>query len=406
MVTPLEEQELKILNVLILDKTRESQTRAVGILSRHITNCFNVGVDDALKQTGNEGKVLRIDRGGLETLIAEDVAPALNDAYGFMAQELTDIINSGIANNQTFAQISASLTEKLSTTFGEEIRFDRVGQIKKEVEVLPSGKLRLAERTITRPHTSKVGNYAEVLSRTNVKDAYAKGHVAGYQAAGLEMWRYISAGDERTRPRHLALHGEVYEIGSEQEELALRVMAEALCRCRPVAFFNDPKLDTPKETFTQQKQERAERWMDEKANNTVGREIAKADSFKVKGKALAGMKDTDTKIMSSLAGKPRSTAVSEKIAEFRGSFTSSGQVKHVYQKHVRPGSTKLTFDDVMGSKDRAPFGYSKRYGNSMVLNEANNKAIFKNGAGRIITAHDVNKRSLRRLKDKYQDAIP
>lgn len=404
LVSPLEEQELRILETLILDKTAQSQQRAVEILSRHLTNCFNIGADDAFKETGDTARVLAVNTKSLTTLVAEEVAPALNEAYGFMARDLTDIINNGIRENLTAAQISSSLEETLRTTFGEQIHFDRVGQTKKAVEVLPSGKMRLIEQKIKRPYTAKVGNYADVLARTNVKDAYALGHTEGYKSAGLESWRYSSAGDERTRPRHLALHGEVYVIGSEQEGLALQVMGEALCRCRPTAFFDDPKRDTPKEVFQKQKQDRANIWLDEKANNTVGREIARKDSFKVKGRAMAGMKDPDTKIMTTLAGTNRSKVVTGKIQEFQKSFVSSGQVQHIYKKHIG-GNNKITFNDIMGMKGRPPQGYSKAYNNFMVLNEKGDMAIFKNRTNKIITGHDVNKRTLGQLKKKYQDEL-
>ncbi len=97
--------------------------------------------------------------------------------------------------------------------------------------------------------------YADMLARTSVKKAYALGRIEGYKAGGVRKWRWSPVADEIIRPHHLAIHGRVFEVGSQEEQLALKVMGEPNCRCRPIPFFDDPHFHTPHEVYEQEKQE-------------------------------------------------------------------------------------------------------------------------------------------------------
>ena len=201
---------------------------------------------------------------GLDSVINE-LAPVLEDTFGFLAKELTDVTGEGIRNNLSYWQIKEQLQEKLKT-FGDRITFQRAGKYREVVKVSPSGKLRLVRKKIKRNITISTEKYADMLARTATKKAYALGHIEAYKAGNIRKWRYTAVADERTRPHHLALHGKVFEVGSHDEQLALKVMGEPNCRCRPVPFFDDPKYDTPDYVYEQEKKEWATKALDEIKN--------------------------------------------------------------------------------------------------------------------------------------------
>ena len=134
------------------------------------------------------------------------------------------------------------------------------------MKVSPSGKLRLVRKKIKRNITISTEKYADMLARTATKKAYTLGHIEAYKAGNIRKWRYTAVADERTRPHHLALHGKVFEVGSQEEQLALKVMGEPNCRCRPIPFFDDPKYDTPDYVYEQEKKEWATKALDEIKN--------------------------------------------------------------------------------------------------------------------------------------------
>jgi hypothetical protein len=91
-----------------------------------------------------------------------------------------------------------------------------------------------------------------------------EGRAVSQQAAGFTKWRFVGPSDERGRPDHIAIIGQVFEYGTDQSDLALRLLHEPNCRHRQVAFFDDPELDTPEEDFEEQKRKAGLYWDDEK----------------------------------------------------------------------------------------------------------------------------------------------
>jgi SPP1 gp7 family putative phage head morphogenesis protein len=264
LLTPSEEEALRLLQELIIAKTAETRKRVAQLLARHITVSYYLGAERAINQLKLPIQPTSIGVQGLDAVINE-LAPILEESFGFLAKDLTDVIEEGIRNNLSYWQIKEKLQEKLKT-FGQRILFQRAGRYKEIVEVSPTGKLRLVKKRIKRNVSIKTENYANMLARTATKKAYALGHIEGYKHAGLHKWRYSAVADERTRPHHLALHGKVFVVGSEEEQLALKVMGEPNCRCRPIPFFDDPHLDTPAEVYEQEKKEWVKQALDELKN--------------------------------------------------------------------------------------------------------------------------------------------
>ena len=260
LLSPEEEEAIRVLQELIIAKTNEAKKRAVQVLAKYITVSYYLGAEKAISQLELPIQPTSIGVQGLDAVINE-LSPVLEETFGFLAKDLTDVIEQGIKNNMSYQQIKQQ-QEKLRT-FGNRIPFQRAGQYREIVEVSPTGRLRLVRKKIKRNITISTEKYADMLARTAAKKAYALGHIEGYKAGGIRKWRYTAVADERTRPHHLALHGKVFVVGSKEEQLALRVMGEPNCRCRPIPFFDDPRYDTPAEVYEREKQEWATKALDE-----------------------------------------------------------------------------------------------------------------------------------------------
>jgi SPP1 gp7 family putative phage head morphogenesis protein len=290
-----DEEALRVLETLILQRTLEARKRAVEILAKYIAMSYYTGAEKAIDQLKLPVQPTSIGVQGLDAVINE-LSPILEETFGYLAKDLTDVIEDGIKNNLTYTQIKQQLQEKLKT-FGDRIPFRRAGQYREIVQVSPySGKLKLVKKKIKRNVTIKTEAYANMLARTATKKAYALGHIEGYKQAGIRKWRYTAVADERTRPEHLALHGKIFEVGSEEEQLALKVMGEPNCRCRPIPFFDDPKYDTPAEVYEREKKEWAKQALDEMYLDQGARYVASI-SF--------GDKRTKERMISDLADKFR-----------------------------------------------------------------------------------------------------
>lgn len=160
-----------------------------------------------------------------------------------------------------YAEIS-EYTRKVFDS-SENVIINNVGKTRKVIEIGKDGNLREVEKLITRPYTTTVDNYADMLGRTATHSAFEEGRAAGYQKLGLKFWRFVGPADERSRDRHVAVLGNVYEYGTEQSDLALRLLHEPNCRHRQIVFFNDEELDSPAELFEEQKKKAGLRWDDE-----------------------------------------------------------------------------------------------------------------------------------------------
>jgi SPP1 gp7 family putative phage head morphogenesis protein len=152
----------------------------------------------------------------------------------------------------------------------EQIIINNVGKTRKIIEIGKDGTLREVEKKITRPYVTTVDNYADMLGRTATHSAFEEGRAIGYQKLGFSKWRYVGPIDDRTRPEHAALVGQVFEYGTDQSNLALQTLHDPNCRHRAVAYFDDPELDAPTELFEEQKRKVGLRWDEEKGAWDIG----------------------------------------------------------------------------------------------------------------------------------------
>jgi len=259
-MSPTDEEVLKALTEYITKRTDQAKQNLVSILSQYVSTAYFIGGEIAAKEIGSRAGPLGIQ--GLESVITK-LGPRLDNTFGALGSELTDTIGGGLKNGWSFDHVKKALAEQINAGWGKSISFGDIGGVRKIVNVAPDGSLSWGEKTITQSIRLPSDVYAETLARTTMKQAYSEGHFTRYQAAGCPGWVYISVADERTRPKHLALHGRIFLFGTDEEAMAREVMAEYNCRCRPKAYFDDPKLDAPAEEYHQERAAWAKQALDE-----------------------------------------------------------------------------------------------------------------------------------------------
>lgn len=230
-------------------RSEVSKKGIIEALSKYLVIAYDIGGDAAGAEIG---VTTPVSLKGLDNVI-DELAPVLDETFGNLSGELTGIIERGIKNNLTYSEVRAQLIEKLDAGWGKTVSFTRAGQIRRYVDIASDGSMQWKTRTITRNVTMSIETYANTLARSTIKSAWAEGHRQRYRESGYKGWVYMSVADERTRPHHLALHGKVFLFGTDEEAMALEVMKEANCRCRPKAWFDDPDLDTPEETYDKER---------------------------------------------------------------------------------------------------------------------------------------------------------
>ena len=238
------------------------------ILAKQLAVSFVVGwqeIEGAHKKISLTGDTEGLKKRAIQKITADQLGyiGAFNDEVG---NTLTAAVRGWVDEGLTYNEIKKNLIPFVDEVFGPngQVIIDNVGKKRTVIEVGKDGRLRRVEKTITRKYSTNPNAYAEMLSQSAVHNAYEDGRTAKYKDIGVEKWQYISVGDDRTRPHHLALSGNVYTFGTDQSDMAEEVMHEPRCRCRKVVYFDDPKLDVPESTFTEQKSDAGLKFTDDK----------------------------------------------------------------------------------------------------------------------------------------------
>lgn len=258
LATASQEELEQAIRAFLEHRTRETADRVASLMAGHAAWAYEGGAGQAFKHLGLRIRDSPVPTARLEPVM-EQAAAEISGTFGSIANGLLEDLHDGIERGRSYPEIRTTLTRRLDSYFKDGIPFENKGKWRREIKVAPNGKMTVTKHRIKRNVTISTTNYADILTKAVAKRAYAQGHIAGYEAAGIKAWRYACVADERSRVRHLALHGRVFVIGSPDEALALEVMGEPRCRCRPVPYYGNPDLDSPEEVY---RQERA-RWAKE-----------------------------------------------------------------------------------------------------------------------------------------------
>jgi SPP1 gp7 family putative phage head morphogenesis protein len=229
-------------------------------LSKQIKASYRAGSNAVRDTTG----LTNVQKNAIKNLTAESFGH-LSEFNRNVGEQIKDKARTLIADGKGYKDVSREVKEYAESIFkgSEHVVIDNRGKTRTVLKVSKDGTIKAVEKEITRPYVTNVNAYSEMVGRTSIHTAWEQGRASEYQRMGFTFWRYISAGDERTRPWHMSLHGQVFEYGTEQSDLALQVKQEPHCRCRAVVFFDDPKMDTPQAVFEEQKSKAGLYWDDD-----------------------------------------------------------------------------------------------------------------------------------------------
>ena len=141
----------------------------------------------------------------------------------------------------------------------ETITIDNVGKTKKEIYVDKDLKLSEVDKVIEKPAYISVLVYASLTGGNASHAAYEKGREMKNRSDGFDKWVFVGPVDERARPWHIALVGEVFTYGTQQSNYAEKVLRDHGCRHRAYPYFNDSR-DTKPEVWQKLKDEAGLYW--------------------------------------------------------------------------------------------------------------------------------------------------
>lgn len=247
----------KQVDQLVLTITAE-QSRE---LAAGITAYYKAGSDDVRPTT----RLTNVQKNAIKRLSAEHFGyiSEFNKAVG---EQIKDKARELLKEEKGYTDISAEIRKYASDLFegSEKVTINNVGKTRTVYKVDKNGKIIKTEKLIERPYVTNTKAYSDMLARTATHTAWEQGRASEYQRMGFKKWRFVGPSDERARPDHIAILGQVFEYGTEQSDYAESLLHEPNCRHRQVVFFDDPELDTPGEFFEDIKRRAGLYWDEEK----------------------------------------------------------------------------------------------------------------------------------------------
>lgn len=235
-------------------------------LAAAITTYYRAGSDDSRQEQDMKRKALSpLQEAAIQKMTAEH--------FGYMAEfdkavgeAIKDKAREILKKEGGYKDIKNEIRQYVSDVFEgkETVTINHIGQKKTILKVGKDGKLYKTEKIIEREYVSNVDAYADMLSRTATHKAFEQGRASEFQRMKFGKWRFVGPSDERARPWHVALIGNVYEYGTAQSEYALQLLGEPHCRHRAIPYFDDPELDTPDSFYQKQKSKAGLFWNDDK----------------------------------------------------------------------------------------------------------------------------------------------
>lgn len=252
------DQVIKELNV------HHASSLAANIASHYKAGSDGAGYEYAGAKYAKKKVLSPLQEAAIQKLTAEH--------FGYMAEfdkaigdTIKDHAKEILRSEGGYKDISEALKPYIKDVFEgkETVTIDHIGQTRTVLNVDKEGKLYKTEKTIQQKYTTNADAYADMLSQSATHKAFEQGRASEYQRMKFNKWRFTGPSDERARPWHAAIIGNVYEYGTPESDMALDLLGEANCRHRAIAFFDDPKLDTPQDFYEKQKEKAGLYWDDE-----------------------------------------------------------------------------------------------------------------------------------------------
>lgn len=224
------------------DITTEARTKLNGatqqqadILAREIVTTYIAGYSKA----GATAPLTDLQQDAIAEYTEEQTGyiAEYNEAIG---DQIEQKVTEDVAKGMTYDEIKQDVkpyVEEVFTTGTVEI--DRTGETKEVVHVDSDGNLYRETEVISKPYSATTETYSETLAHTAKHTIYEKGRAEGYQSLGITKWRFSGPVDERTRPEHAAIVGNIYEYGTAQSDMAESLLTQVNCRHRATPVVED-----------------------------------------------------------------------------------------------------------------------------------------------------------------------
>lgn len=242
-------------------------------LAAAINAYYKSGSDDSRQEQDGQSKKQDKKYKKLSPLQEAAIKKLTAEHFGYMnefdraiGEAIRDKAREILRNEGGYKDIKQEIKKYVSDVFdgNEKIVINHVGQKRTILKVDKDGQLYEVEKTIEKEYVTNADAYADMLSRSATHKAFEQGRAAENQRMGFGKWRFVGPTDERARPWHVALIGNVYVYGTPQSDYALQLLGEAHCRHRAVVFYADPDLDTPAAFYQKQKDKAGLYWNEEK----------------------------------------------------------------------------------------------------------------------------------------------
>ncbi len=230
-------------------------------LTKEISRYYKAGSND-IRDTS---RLTNVQKNAIQRLSAEHFG-YISEFNNNIGEQIKDKARTLIADGKGYKEVSAEVKKYTNDIFkgSEHVVIDNRGKTRTVLKVGKDGTIRTIEKTIERPYVTNVKTYSDMVGRTATHTAWEQGRASEYQRLGLNKWRFVGPSDERARPDHIAVLGQVFEYGTEQSDYAESLLHEPNCRHRQVVYFGDPELDTPPEFFERIKRRAGLFWDEEK----------------------------------------------------------------------------------------------------------------------------------------------
>lgn len=219
---------------------------------------YKAGSDDVRKSKWTKQQQSAVDK------LAVEYFGHLADFDHVLGNQIKDKAVEILKQEGGYAEIKKELITYVNDVFdgNENIIINNIGKKRIEIKLDKDGKLYKVEKEITKEYHTNPRAYADMLSRTSTHKAWELGRADEYKRMGFSKWRFSGPSDERARPWHIALIGQIFEYGTDQSEMALTLLGEPNCRHRAIPYFGSD-LDTPQSFYEKQKEKAGVKWDDD-----------------------------------------------------------------------------------------------------------------------------------------------
>ena len=212
------------LNAEIKRIIAELSRKQAEILTKRLSVSFVAGY----RSTNAKPEISRLQENAIKK-ISKDSMGAITEYNNALGAQLAEKVKTDIKNGMGYEEIRKDMVPYIKQVFNSEktVTMNHIGDTRTEYYVDRDGKIHPREVTITQEYSASIDTYSKTAATSTTHRAYEAGRAEGYQADGIEQWRFVGPVDiERSRPWHAALLGNIYTYGTPESDAAAEILQE------------------------------------------------------------------------------------------------------------------------------------------------------------------------------------